>query len=155
MDEPEEYIDFMARYKDWISMKRLGIRPDTKPEEVVYHMAGIRTTIDTKSFLFLGIKTGALDAYADSITSGMRKSYSSLSGAISSMDKPEAKAAIEGSCENKALTPLAEVYLMNKLISNLKYDVSVNQLAMSKIFPNLKPPKAPGMGRKKKAAPAE
>ena len=26
MDDPSEYIDFMAKYKDWISIKRLGIR---------------------------------------------------------------------------------------------------------------------------------
>ena len=152
MDEPNEYIDFMAKYKDWISFKRLGIRPDTKPEEIVHHMAGIRSIIDGKAYLLLGIKTDLLDGHANKITSGMRKGYGSLAKAVESMGGEETKNALANSCENKELVPIAETYLLGKVLTNLGYDTGINQATMAKIFPNLKMPKAPGMGRGRKKA---
>lgn len=152
MDEPEEYIDFMVKYRDWIAIRRLGIRPDTKPEEIVHHMAGVRSVIDNKSYLFLGIKTNIIDEYAGRLTSGLRKSYESLGKAIQSMSGGETKSVLEGACENKELTPIAETYLLSRVVTNLGFDFSINQSAMAKIFPNLKMPKAPGLGRKKKSA---
>ncbi len=151
MDEPEEYIDFMAKYKDWIAIRRLGIRADTMPEEVVMHMAGVRSLIDSKSYPMLGIKVSVLDEYAGKLTNGVRKSYASLSDVIKSLSGSEAKNAIDSACENKALTPIAEVYLLSKTITNLGYDTGINPAQMAKIFPGLKMPKVP-MGRKKKAA---
>ncbi|MGH2638311.1 MAG: DUF2666 family protein, partial [Rhabdochlamydiaceae bacterium] len=44
MEDPSEYVDFMVKYKDWISIKRLVIRPDTKPQEIAFALAGIRAT---------------------------------------------------------------------------------------------------------------
>ena len=137
MDEPEEYIDFMAKYRDWIAIRRLGIRPDTKPEEIVHHMAGVRSLIDGKSYMFLGIKTSVLDEYAGRLTSGMRKSYESLSKAVQSISGSETRSVLEASCENKELTPIAETYLLGKVVTNLGFDVGINQSAMAKIFPNL------------------
>jgi hypothetical protein len=151
LEEPEEYIDFMAKYGDWISIRRLGIRPGTKPEEVVHHMAGIRSVIDGKSYSLLGIKTGVLDECAGKITSGQRKSYESLGRAIESLGGSESKAALESSCENKELVPIAGAYLLGKVITSLGFDSGINQSTMAKIFHDLKMPKAPGIGRKKKA----
>jgi Protein of unknown function (DUF2666) len=151
LDEPEEYIDFMAKYKDWIAIRRLGIRADTRPEEVVMHMAGVRTLIDSKSYPMLGIKVGILDEYANKLTNGARKSYATLGKAIESLSASETKSIIDSACENKALTPIAEVYLLSKTITNLGYDTGINPAQMAKIFPGLKMPKVP-MGRKKKAA---
>ena len=114
-------------------------------------MAGVRTLIDSKSYPMLGIKLGVLDEYAKKLTNGVRKSYATLSEAIKSLSSSETKGAIESSCENKALTPIAEVYLLGKTITNLGYDTGINPATMAKIFPGLKMPKVP-MGRKKKAA---
>ena len=155
MDEPEEYIDFMAKYKNWIAIRRLGIRPDTKPEEVVMHMAGVKALIESKSYPMLGIKLNILDEHANKLTNGVRKSYATLGEVIKSLSGSEAKSAIESACENKALAPIAEVYLLSKTITNLGYDTGINPATMAKIFPELKMPKAPGMGRKKKAAAEE
>jgi len=150
LDEPEEYIDFMAKYKDWIAIRRLGIRPDTRPEEVVMHMAGVRTLIDSKSYPMLGIKLNILDEHANKLTNGVRKSYETLSDVIKSLGGSETKNVIESSCDNKALTPIAQVYLLGKTITNLGYDTGINPATLAKIFPGLKMPKVP-MGRKKKA----
>ncbi len=150
MDDPEEYVDFLAKYKDWISIKRLGIRPDTKPEEVVFHMAGIRNTIDAKAFPFMGIKTSVLDVVANRLTLGKRKSFESLGQAITQLGSGEAKKAVEESCsDKKELAPLAWTYLIGRILNNLDFDASINQKTISKIFPNLKIKKPLGRQKKK------
>jgi hypothetical protein len=139
----------MAKYKDWIAIKRMGIREGTKPEEIVYHLAGIRNTLDARMYKMLGIDTALLDAAAESVSNGLRKGYGSLSQAISGLGSAEARGAVENACAaNKALGRLAETYLLGKVITNLGYDTSINQLQLSKIFPELKPPKAPGRRKK-------
>ncbi|MCL5430026.1 MAG: DUF2666 family protein [Candidatus Marsarchaeota archaeon] len=152
MDEPEEYVDFLVKYKDWIAIKRMGIRSNTKPEEIVFQLAGIRNAIDNRAFGILGIKTNVLDSYAGEATKGMRKSPDSLAEAAKRFGASEAKSAIEQACDNKDVKPLAEIYLLGKIISNLGYDTSINQVAMSKIWKNLKVPKPRGRvaGAKKK-----
>ena len=151
MDEPEEYVDFLAKYGTWISIKRLGIRPDTKPEAVAHHLAGISATASAKAYGFLGIDTASLDTVAAGITAGMRKSYDSLSQAVAKMSQPSTKGAVAAACQDPKMAPVAEAYLLNKIITGLGYDTTVNQLTMSKIFPGLKPPKKP-LGRRAKAA---
>jgi hypothetical protein len=153
MDDPSEYIDFMAKYKDWISIKRMGIYANTKPEEVVFHLALVRTTIDNKAFPILGINTSMLDAVANKATAGKKKSYASLSEAILALNNAETKKVIADSCgEKKELAPVAEIYLMGKVLTNLKFDSSINQEALSKIYPDLKMKKPRGkMGGKAKA----
>ncbi|MDE1868907.1 MAG: DUF2666 family protein [Candidatus Micrarchaeota archaeon] len=148
MDEPSEYVDFMVKYKDWISIKRLGIRPDTKPQEIAFALAGIRATADTRSYSILGINTATLDACADSITKGQKKSFDSLAAALSKAGSAEAKRAVDESCQNKELTGFASAYLMSKIISNVGYETSISQTAMSKIWKELKPPKPRGRAPK-------
>lgn len=148
LDEPDEYVDFMVKYRDWISIKRLGIRTSTTPQEVVYHLAGIRAAMESKMYPLLGIKTDILDSFAESATNGLKKK--DLPQIVAKLDSPDAKQALVAS-STETLAPLAKVYLLNKLISNVGLDTGLNQLAMSKIFPELKPPKMPpGAGRKKK-----
>ena len=148
MDEPDQYIDFMAKYKDWISIKRLGIREDTRPEEVVHYLAGVRSTIDVKSYPMLAIKTSMLDEQAAKVCLGSKKNYQSLSAAIAKLSDPDTKKVVSESC-SKELTPLAEIYLLSKVVTTIGYDTSINQTVMSKVFPGLKPPKKP-LGRKGK-----
>ena len=150
MEEPEEYIDFMAKYRDWISIRRLGIRSDTKPEEVAHYLAGVRSTANEKAYSFLQIDTKALDGKAKEMCSGMRKSYSSLATALQKMEGTDAKRAVSESC-SKELAPIAEAYLIGRIMSEVGYESGISQGAMAKAFPGLKMPKAPGLGRKKKA----
>ncbi len=150
MDGPEERIDFMAKYRDWVSIKRLGIHSDTKPEEVVHHLASIRSTIERKSYTFLGIKTELLDEHAKSLCAGTRKNYTSLATTINRMANPETKRVLENAA-SRELMPIAEAYLLGRVVNAVGFDTEVNQTMMSKIFPDLKPPRAPGrLGKSKK-----
>jgi len=151
MDEPSEYVDFMVKYKDWISIKRLGIRPDTKPEEIASHLAGIRSTIDSKIYTLLGIDTSKIDSFVESVTSGKRKSYASLAETLNALQKSDSDKVLSEACSGKPLKPIAEAYMISKAAKSLGFDTGVDQLALSKIYPELKPPKALGrMGKGKK-----
>lgn len=152
LDEPSEFVDFTVKYKDWIAVKKLGVRDYTKPEEVVFHLAGVRNSIEGKMYKLLGINTEILDAAAENITKGARKSYGALTAAIGSLSSADAKKAVQDSCSsNKDLAAIAETYLLAKIIKDLGYDTCLNQVQMSKVFPELKLPKAPGrMGKGKK-----
>ncbi len=150
MEDPEEYVDFLAKYKEWVSIKRMGIRPNTRPEEIVFHLAAIRNTIDAKAFPILGIKTAPLDVEAARLTQGKRKSFASLSEAIAAMSGSESKRAVEEACsEKRELSPIAWEYLLGKVLNSLEYDASINQKTISKIFPDLKVKKP--LGRQKKS----
>lgn len=148
MDDAD-YIDFMAKYGDWISMRRMAIRPDTRPEEVVFHMAGIRGVIDAKSAPFIGINTAPLDSLAARLTEDKKKGYEGLAQAISGLSGPETKKAVEEACGDKREhAPLAKAYLLGKVLSCMEMDSTINQQALSKIYKNLKIRKPLGRGKK-------
>ncbi|MGC8537645.1 MAG: DUF2666 family protein [Candidatus Micrarchaeia archaeon] len=149
-DEPSEYVDFMVKYKDWVAIKRLGIRDQTRPEEIVFHLAGIRNSIDGKAFNILGIDTGKLNSLASSIAQGKRGGYSSLGDALKELDKREVKAQVEAACSDAKLAKIAGIYLLNRVMLNMGFDSSINQEMLSKIYPDLKVKLPPG-ARKKKA----
>jgi hypothetical protein len=46
MDE----VTFSAKYKNWISIKKMGIDENTKEPEVAHILASIKETIDRKAF---------------------------------------------------------------------------------------------------------
>ena len=150
-DEPSEYVDFMVKYKDWVAIKRLGIRDQTRPEEIVFHLAGIRNSIDGKAFKILGIDTEKLDSLASSISQGRKGNYSVLGDALKELDKKEVKAQIEGACKDNKLAKIAGIYLLNRIMLNLGFDSSINQDMLSKVYPDLKVKLPPGAKRKKKA----
>ncbi|MGC9156995.1 MAG: DUF2666 family protein [Candidatus Micrarchaeia archaeon] len=149
-EESNESIEFYARYKNWVAVKKITIRDDTKPEEIVAQIASIRQSIDRKAFEILGIDTQALDAYAASLTKDMRKSYSNLARAIENLGKQEAKEQISKATGGKPeLEEIAATYLFRKVVQNLSFDFDINQEMLEKAYPYLKMPKPPG--RKPKA----
>ena len=138
-------IEFTARYKEWLAVKKISIAEGTKPEEVVLQLAGIRQSIDRKAFEILGIDTKLLDAYGTSITSGMRKSYSNLSQVVGLLGKKEAKEQAAKACNGKSeLEEIAGIYLFRNVVQKLMFDFDVNQEMLQKAYPNLKLPKPPG-----------
>ncbi len=143
-DKPEEYIDFSAKYQEWVAIKRLGILPTTKPEEIAYHLAGIRSSIDGKMFGILGINVESLDSYASEAAKSLKKGVPSMPEIALIIEKKESKAIIASACPSATLAPFAKTYLLNKLITEAGIETSLSQLALSKAFKELKPPKAPG-----------
>ncbi len=143
-------IEFTAKYRDWISIKKLTVRENTTPEEVAFHLAAIRQTLDKKSFEFLGMNLTPLDAFAESTTAGKKKSFKDLAVCIESISSPEAKTAVETACAVKEeLKEIANTYLIRRIMQNLKFDTDMNQEMLAKVYPNLKLPKPKGRLPKK------
>ena len=150
MGGEEDHIDFLAKYGDWIAIKRMSIHSNTTPQEIAYHLAGRRAASDGKAYKILGIDTTVLESYVDRVVGPMRKNYESLGTAISALASPEAKKAISDAASGKKeLEDVAACYLVGKLTSAMGKPAAVDQLLLSKIYKELKPPKQ--VGRKKKA----
>ncbi len=145
-----ESIEFYAKYKDWIAVKKITIREDTKPEEIAMEVASIRQSIDRKAFEILGIDTQTLDNYANELTKNMKKSYNNLAQVVQNLGKQEAKEQIQKATKGKTeLEEIAATYLFRKVVQNLNFDFDVSQEMLEKAYPYLKMPKPPG--RKPKA----
>ncbi len=149
MEDSGEFIDFMVRYKDWVAIKRMAIRPETKEEEIAYHLSSIENSIDSKIYKILGINTDELDKLAGSL--GSKKGADSLSDALKMLDSKEMKAKIKGACKTETVAPLARAYLLNRIMAKLNFPTSVTPEALEKLFPETKI-RLPGrLGRKAKS----
>ena len=161
----QEGITFFAKYKNWIAIKKMSIRPDTKPEEVAMQLIAIRNSTDKKSYEIAGISTAIIDEYAVKKTKGMRRSFANLSKIIDIMDSQEAQAKVKESTKSeeanmtarisfadyglKNKEDLAKEYLFKQLMQNIKFDFEVSPDKLSAMYPGLK---LPGRrGRKPKA----
>jgi hypothetical protein len=150
MDDPSEYVDFLAKYKEWITIKRLGIRPGTKPEEVVFHLAGIRNVADQRSYRILGMDVDKLNGLAQKIASGKAKKYSGLSDLAKEMSSQAIKNEIAEMAGSATLQKFAEIYVLNRVMNAIGLDTAITQEYMSKAYPELKLKIPKGLGRKKK-----
>lgn len=144
MGESQDSIEFMAKYRDWIAIRKMNIYDNTRPEEVAFHLASIRQTLDKKAFEFLEIGINGIDSYADSVTNGM-KGFSGLSEAVQKLDSREARAVLAEATKTKPKhLPIAKAYLLRKVVQNMGFDFDVNQGMLSKIYKDLKVKKPPG-----------
>ena len=48
MSENEEYIQFVANYEDWVSIKKLTIEPATDPRTIMEFLASLTVSVDRK-----------------------------------------------------------------------------------------------------------
>ncbi|MEW6328507.1 MAG: DUF2666 family protein [Candidatus Micrarchaeota archaeon] len=152
MDE----ISFAAKYKEWISIKKMSIDESTSEPEIVHMLAGLCDTLNRKAFEFTRIDLAKIDEYAARLTSGKRKGFGSLAEVFGSIKSAEAKEILAGSLSGvkmpqeeeagegakmtgpKALMPVAEAYLIQRILVNLWYDAGVGAESLAKAYPKLK-----------------
>ncbi len=149
MEEGE--VVFTARYRDWMVIKKLSINEKTTPQEVAATLASIEATISRKSYDFTGINREEIDAMAEKLAAGKRKSFVSLSEALSSLKPTELKAQLLPACPTPAHLPIAENYLVKCLLDKLGFKTNLDLETLSKTFPEIKVSKPRGnFGKKKK-----
>lgn len=142
----EDHVDLNVKYGDWVAIKRMTVDKSTKPQNIAFHLAGIRKTTEGRFYRVLGIKLEPLDSFSSNATKGLKKKKpESLKSALTTLSTPEAKRAISESVTDKSLESSAMSYLATKIVTDLGYYTSVDQLAISKMYPELKPKKVPGM----------
>ena len=148
----EEMVVFTARYRDWLVVKKLSIDERTTPQEVSAALASMEATISRKSYEFTGINRDAIEAIAGKLSAGKRKSYVSLSEALSALKPAELKAQLLPACPTPAHMPIAENYFVKCLIDNLGFKTNLDTETLSGTFPEIKVTKPRGnFGKKKKA----
>lgn len=147
--DPNEFIDFMSHYKSMVVIKRMRILSDTTVENVAFILAGIKNTIYTNNYKFRGIDTDLLADIAKSMCAGIRKSVNSISELDRILNDDAVKETIKKACEDNSLYAAANTYLTYELLKNINTPATITQLQLSKIYKNLKLPKA-RKGRKKR-----
>ncbi|MEM3555316.1 MAG: DUF2666 family protein [Candidatus Micrarchaeia archaeon] len=143
MDE----IVFSAKYKDWVSIKKMEIDERTTAPEVVHMLANIGESVSRKAFELSGVDRARIDEYVEKIAKGKRKGYSTLSEVFGGLKQNEVREVLL-SASNEQLLPIAEAYFIRKLLTSLGYELEVGTEMISKIYPELKLPKPKGRFKK-------
>ena len=143
-------VVFTARYKDWMVVKKLSIESNTTPQEVSAILASVEATLSRKSYEFTGINQAKIEELASKLTSGKRKSYVSLSEALSSLKPTELKTELLAACPTPAHLPIAENYLLKCMLDNLGFKTNLDTETISGTFPEIKITKPRGNFGKKK-----
>jgi len=149
MEEGE--VVFTARYRGWMVVKKLSIDEKITPQEVAAALASIEATISRKSYEFTGINREAIEAMAEKMAGGKRKSFASLAEALSSLKPSELKGQLLLACPAPAHLPIAENYFVKCLIDRLGFRTNLDTETLSGVFPEIKVAKPRGnFGKKKK-----
>jgi hypothetical protein len=137
MDEPEQYIDFMVKYKDWISISRQELDENTKPEEISFLLNNVRMSVESKYYNFLGIDTAKLDSYAKAATAGM-KGYADAAKALTQIESADGKREVAAACHDIKLKKTAQSYLASRIIECLGISTHLDAKELMKLYPDLK-----------------
>ena len=147
----QDEIVFTAKYKYWMVVKKLLIEEKTTPQEVAAALASVEATISRKSYEYTGINREAIDAIAEKLAAGKRKSFASLSEALSSLKPTALKAELLAACPTPKHLPIAENYLVKSLLDKLGFQTNLDLETLSGTFPEIKVPKPRGNFGKKKS----
>ncbi|MCX6777315.1 MAG: DUF2666 family protein [Candidatus Micrarchaeota archaeon] len=136
MDE----VAFSAKYGNWISIKKMMVDDSTRPEEVAAMLSGVSRTIDRKSYEILGIDTAKIDAYAQKVAGGKRKSVGSVAEIFSNLKPSEVKGELlqcikpdiaplpadetGSAASHEKKLPIAEQYFVKSLLEAIGYSSS-------------------------------
>lgn len=147
----QDEIVFTAKYKEWMVVKKLLIDEKTTPQDVSAALASMEATMSRKSYEYTGINCAQIQSLAEKLAAGKRKSFVSLSEALSSLKPTELKTELTASCPTPKHLPIAENYLVKCLMDALGFRTNLDMETLSGTFPEIKVPKPRGnFGKKKK-----
>ena len=134
-----ECVAFSAKYKDWISIKKMLVHPDTGQEEVAFMLSGIAATTAKKGYHFSGINLAELDARVDDALKSAGVKKGGRESALAAL----AKLDVSG------LDEVSKSYAINSLLEKCGVSARITQEAMAKIYRHLKITKPRGRFSKK------
>ena len=147
----EGEVVFTARYKGWMVIKKLGIDEKTTPQEVAAALASVEATLTRKSYEFSGINMGAIEALAEKLAKGKRKSFVSLSEALSALRPTELKAELLTACPTEKHLAIAENYLLKAMLDIMGFKTNLDGGTLAIAYPEIKVAKPRGNFGKKKS----
>jgi hypothetical protein len=123
-----DFIGFIGKYREWISIKKLGLEK-VQDYEVSGILAGINHTAVNKAFDFAGVKKD--DAAVQAAVGGKRKSYGNAAACLKELGQK-----LSGGPEDP--------YLVCKVLENLGYKPYASPDMLTEAYPDIKPPKVKG-----------
>jgi hypothetical protein len=118
-EEIGDHIAFIAKYKDWISIKKLGLEK-VQDYEVSGILCGINNTLVSKGFDFAGAKAGTV--------AEKRKTFGNLGAALSEL----------------ALSGREDAFVVAKAMEGIGYKPYASPEMLTAAYPDIKPPKVRG-----------
>ncbi|MFH1785971.1 MAG: DUF2666 family protein [Candidatus Micrarchaeota archaeon] len=124
----EDFIGFMGKYNEWVSVKKLGIEK-VQDYEVSAILSGVNHSIVNKAFEFAGINKD--DTLVENVTKGKRKAYTNLLVALKEL-------------EPKLTNGPEDAYLICKVFETIGYKPYASPGMLTDAHPDIKPPKVKG-----------
>ena len=147
-EAPDSRIDFFANWGKWVSIKKMTILKETKPEEVAIHLALIGDSIDKKIFeLFPEYAKAKLSKYIEDLSKGKSSKMADLSNVAESLSSKDAKDLVEKSV-GSSNTSIGYAYILCSAMKNLGFEYKASLEFIGKAYPELKVKKPPGRKRK-------
>lgn len=127
--KPEEYngdggIVFVAKYRDWLVIKKLSLADVEADWEVAGAMAGANASAVNKAFQLVEVSYASIEGEAKKVAAGKRKS---LAAAAEIIEKTAGNAV-----------------LLTKALESLGYYTYLTPLVLMDAYPDLKPKKPRG-----------
>ncbi len=119
-EKVEDQIAFIASYKNWISIKKLGLE-SVQDYEVSGTLSSVNHTLVNKGYDFAGTKKD--DALVESISKGKRKSFNNIGTALKELAvKPEAQNSyvVCKVCESIGIRPFASPEMLTAAYPDIK-----------------------------------
>ena len=109
----DEKIEFLAKYKDWVSVKRLTIDERARPKDIVYILGAIWATIEEKMGRYLveaGVDKSLLDKQAEKIAEELGKRVT---------------VSVRG-VDDELCKEVAKIYVIRKAMELSKWPIQIN-----------------------------
>lgn len=127
-EEPGDHIAFIAKYGNWVAIKKLGLEK-ARDYEVSAMLAGVNHTLVNKSFDFAGAKD---DKTVQEVLAGKsRKSCTNLCAALEVLAPRLTGAA-------------GDAYLVARVMEGVGYKPYASPEMLTEAYPDVKPPKVKG-----------
>ncbi|MFH1306523.1 MAG: DUF2666 family protein [Candidatus Micrarchaeota archaeon] len=150
-DMEKDQIVFIAKHKQWISIKKLLIDEYAKSEDISLILSQIQKGANEKSFSYAEINTEKVEEIAGEYAGGARKGFANLAEILKGIKPGELKGKLLPACKTPQHYPLAEQYFVKCLNEKLGYSPYPTGEILQKVYPKLKIPKPRGnYGKKKK-----
>ena len=147
-EAPDSRVDFFANWGKWVSIKKMTILKETKPEEVAIHLASIGDSIDKKIFeLFPDDAKAKLSKYIEDISKGKSSKIADLSNVAESLSSKNAKELVDKAV-GSSNSCIGYSYILSSAMKNLGFDYKASLEFIGKAYPELKVKKPPGRKQK-------
>ncbi|PIT85001.1 hypothetical protein COU37_00560 [Candidatus Micrarchaeota archaeon CG10_big_fil_rev_8_21_14_0_10_45_29] len=146
-----DQIVFIAKNKEWVSVKKLLVDQHVKNEDVSLILSQIQKTINGRSFEYAGVDVEKVEEVAAEYCAGARKNMISLSEIFAKIKGPKLKEQLLPACKAPEQYPVAEFCFVRCVIEKVGYFAYPTPEILQKVYPNLKVAKPRGnYGKKKK-----